>query len=115
MFSDVHQFAKSVAIAVEVFGIFVMILGGILAIGVYFQRAIRKGEHGYGGLRRDVGRSIILGLEFLVAADIIRTVAVDASLNSVLVLGAIVLIRTFLSISLEMETEGKWPWQQARG
>ena len=59
------------------------------------------------------GRSILLGLEFLVAADIIRTVAVQPSLENVTVLGLIVFIRTFLSFSLEVEIDGRWPWQHA--
>ena len=60
-----------------------------------------------------LGRSILLGLEFLVAADIIRTVAVQPSLQNVAVLGLIVLIRTFLSFSLEVEIDGRWPWRRA--
>ena len=62
--------------------------------------------------RRQLGRSILLGLELLVAADIIRTVAVTPTVRSVLVLGLIVLIRTFLSFSLELEITGRWPWQK---
>ena len=65
----------------------------------------------YRQVRQDIGRSILLGLEFLVAADIIRTVAVTPTLGGVLVLGIIVLIRTFLSMALEVELEGRWPWQ----
>lgn len=61
-----------------------------------------------------LGRSILLGLEFLVAADIINTVAVEPTIQSLLVLAGIVLIRTFLSFSLEVEIEGRWPWQRAR-
>ena len=63
--------------------------------------------------RKALGRSILIGLELLVAADIIRTVAVAPSVENVLVLGGIVLIRTFLSMSLEVEIEGKWPWRRA--
>ncbi len=65
----------------------------------------------YRAFRRRVGRAILLGLELLVAADIIRTVAVDPTFTSVGVLAGIVLIRTFLSFSLEVELEGRWPWQ----
>ena len=61
------------------------------------------------------GRSILLALEFLVAADIIRTVAVEPSLENVAVLGLIVLIRTLLSFSLEVEIDGTWPWRRAVG
>ena len=66
-------------------------------------------------LRSNFGRSILLGLEFLIAADIINTVAVRPTLQSVIVLGAIVLIRTFLSFSLELEIDGRWPWQRRAG
>jgi uncharacterized membrane protein len=62
--------------------------------------------------RRMLGRAILTGLELLVAADIIRTVAIDPTLESVAVLGVIVLIRTFLSFSLEVEIDGRWPWQK---
>lgn len=65
--------------------------------------------------RKSLGRSILIGLELLVAGDIIRTVAVSPSLESLLVLGGIVLIRTFLSLSLEVEIEGRWPWHRASG
>ena len=70
-------------------------------------------EKAYRVVRTVFGRSILLGLEFLVAADIIRTVAVEPSLENVGVLGLIVLIRTFLSFSLEVEIDGTWPWRRA--
>ena len=63
--------------------------------------------------RSNLGRSILLGLEFLVAADIINTVAVEPTIQSLIVLAGIVLIRTFLSFSLEVEIEGRWPWRKA--
>jgi uncharacterized membrane protein len=69
-------------------------------------------EKAYEGFRADLGRGILLGLEFLVAADIIGTVAVTPTFESLGVLAAIVLIRTFLSFSLEVEIEGRWPWQR---
>ncbi len=67
----------------------------------------------YRQLRQDLGRAILLGLEYLVAGDIIHTVAVAPSLQNVVILGLIVLIRTFLSMALEVELEGRWPWQRA--
>jgi uncharacterized membrane protein len=70
-------------------------------------------EQSYRIVRTVFGRSILLGLEFLVAADIIRTVAVQPSLQNVAILGLIVLIRTFLSFSLEVEIDGRWPWRRA--
>ena len=71
-------------------------------------RANTRYEH----YRRRLGRALLLGLEILVAADIVRTVALDATWDSVMVLGLLVLIRTFLSWSLVVEIEGRWPWQQ---
>lgn len=62
--------------------------------------------------RQNIGRAILLGLEFLVAGDIIRTVVVSPTMDNVEVLGLIVLIRTFLSMSLQLELEGRWPWQR---
>jgi uncharacterized membrane protein len=73
---------------------------------------LRKSGPVYAPFRRFLGRSILLGLELLVAADIIKTVAISPTLESVIVLGGIVLIRTFLSFSLELEISGRWPWQQ---
>ena len=72
------------------------------------------GRDPYKQLRSNLGRSILLGLELLVAADIINTVAVEPTLRSLAVLAGIVLIRTFLSVSLEVEIEGRWPWQAPR-
>jgi len=69
----------------------------------------------FGCYRSGLGRSILLGLEFLVAADIVHTLAIEPTLDSLVVLAGIVLIRTFLSFSLEVELEGRWPWQRAAG
>ena len=95
---------------IEGIGVLVVVLGLAFAT---FRLVVngRKALEPYRQFRQDIGRGIILGLEFLVAADIIRTVAVTPTLNGVLVLGLIVLIRTFLSMALEVELEGRWPWQ----
>lgn len=100
---------------VELAGIAVILTGAIWA-ALRFARDVmrRDGTDSYRALRSNLGRSILLGLELLVAADIINTVAVEPSLTSVGVLAGIVAIRTFLSLSLELEIEGKWPWQRAR-
>ena len=97
---------------VDAAGVVVIVIGGIIA-GV--RAAIAGSMHTpniYRTFRRQLGRSILLGLELLVAADIIRTVALTPTLQSAAVLGAIVLIRTFLSFSLELEMTGRWPWQK---
>jgi uncharacterized membrane protein len=69
----------------------------------------------YTDFRHRVGRALLLGLEILVAADIIRTVVLEPTLSNVLVLGLLVLIRTFLSWSLVLEIEERWPWQASQG
>ena len=77
------------------------------------QAAVGPGAPYY-AFRRRLARSILLGLEFLIAADIIRTVAVQPTIENLAVLDIIVLIRTFFSFSLEVESEGRWPWQRSR-
>lgn len=102
------------ALLIEFTGISVIVLGAIFVLVRYAIDTARHGsdsDSSYGCLRRRLGRVILLGLEFLVAADIVATVLIDPSLISVTTLGIIVLIRTFLSWSLEVELEGRWPWQ----
>lgn len=92
------------------------IIGGIALVVVVAVRGIFRSQTGvYTQFRHQLGRAILLGLELLVAADIIRTVAITPTLESVAVLGGIVLVRTFLSFSLEVELNGRWPWQKRPG
>jgi uncharacterized membrane protein len=95
-------------------GVSVMILGAILSVILLGVRRRRRVTGLYRKLRQDLGRAILLGLEFLVAADIIRTVSEEPTLRGVAVLGIIVVIRTFLSFTLSVELEGRWPWQRGR-
>jgi len=98
--------------AVDTAGVSVIVIGALIAtIRFLFQRR-GKPSILFRLYRQDMGRAILLGLEFLVAGDIIRTVVVDPTFNNVIVLGLIVLIRTFLSMSLQLEIEGRWPWQR---
>lgn len=100
--------------AIDVLGVAVLVIGLVLALGRYL-RGFARGERGlvpYRRLRADTGRAILLGLEFLVAGDIIRTVATDPTFAEVGVLAAIVAIRAFLSFTLELEVTGRWPWQK---
>jgi uncharacterized membrane protein len=106
--------------AIEVVGRIVDAAGvGAIAAGIALVvvsaglRLVRHERDVYASFRQQLGRAILLGLELLVAADIIRTVAVTPTLESVAVLGVIVLVRTFLSFSLEVELTGSWPWQRA--
>ncbi len=95
---------------IELAGLAVIVGGGVFAV-IRFGINLKNRMAPYPMLRKDLGRSILLGLEFLVAGDIISTIAVEPTLASVSVLGLIVLIRTFLSFSLEVEINGRWPWQ----
>lgn len=98
---------------VEAVGAGIMIVGGLAAFATYARRALRHEAQGsYESLRRDLGRSILLGLEVLIVADIVRTIIVDPTLESVAVLGLIVIIRVLLSFSLEVEIDGRWPWRR---
>lgn len=107
----IREYIEYVALFFEVVGVAVMVLGFVYAV----YRAGRAGDGGvYTALRQTTGKSILLGLEILVAADIIITVTTEPTVDRLLALGLVVLIRTLLSFSLEVELEGRWPWQQAR-
>ena len=109
-----EQTIANVSKAVEVVGIGVLIVGGCYALAAFALKVTRgRSTDAYEDLRRSLGRSILLGLEILVAADIIRTIAITPSFTSVGVLGLIVVVRTFLSFSLEAELDGQWPWRKA--
>jgi uncharacterized membrane protein len=105
----------TVGFVIEAAGVFCIISGFALS-AIWFVGRLRRVEplEAYKRLRQDLGRSILLGLEFLVAGDIIRTVTVDQTLTSAGVLVLIVLIRVLLSFMLEYEINGRWPWQRAR-
>jgi uncharacterized membrane protein len=108
-----QQVMELVGRVVDAVGVFIVVVGALVATVRFLQRRRGSATESYRVYRQDLGRAILLGLEFLVAADIIRTVVVDPTLQNVLVLGLIVLIRTFLSMALELELEGRWPWQKA--
>lgn len=103
---------ETVGKAIDATGVAVIAIGALLSAAGVLRR-LRTGD-AYRAFRQQLGRSILLGLELLVAADIIRTVAVTPDARSVAVLAGIVLIRTFLSFSLELEITGYWPWQKNR-
>lgn len=112
-----RSLAEMLTGAFELAGVVALVIGAIIALVVYVRRALTHPDDrslAYRGLRQGLGRAILVGLELLVAGDIIRTVAVEPSLQSVAVLGIIVLIRTFLSWSLEVEINGEWPWRRAQ-
>ena len=103
---------ESVGRVVDAAGVAAVVIGALVSALFAASRLVQRQSDVYRQFRRFLGRSILLGLELLVAADIIRTVAVTPSLESVAVLAAIVVIRTFLSWSLELEITGRWPWQK---
>jgi uncharacterized membrane protein len=102
--------ASDVVKVIEAFGGAIMVVGGLIAFGRYAQQVAGHAADPFRQLRANLGRVILLGLEVLIIADIIRTILVDQSLESVGVLGLIVLIRIVLSFSLEVEIDGVWPW-----
>jgi len=108
-------FVPFVVQAIELVGVTIIALGSAITLALFLVAQARrvKIEDAIGRFRSDLGRSILLGLEFLVAADIISTVVIDLTLESVAALAGIVFIRTLLSFSLEAEIDGRWPWQRA--
>jgi uncharacterized membrane protein len=113
--SSFSTFMDHVAQAFEGLGTLILAIGVlwsfILAVLTWRQSGSR--QRAYNALRQAFGGALLLALEILVAADLIRTIAVSPTLDNVLILGLIVLIRTFLSFSLEVEIEGVWPWRRA--
>jgi uncharacterized membrane protein len=107
---DFRDVMEGIGKSVDVIGVAVILIGALAAV-VTVLYGHRDGHERYVTYRRRLGRSILLGLEFLIAGDIIRTVAIEPTLQGVGVLAAIVLVRTFLSFSLELEITGRWPWQ----
>lgn len=105
---------NNIAKGVEAVGIAVLVIGILFAFGRGLVELMTKqgGTRSYLSVRKYVGRAILLGLEILIVADLIRTVTVDPTLTNVAVLGVIVIIRTFLSMSLEIEISGVLPWRR---
>ena len=99
---------------VEAVGAGIMVIGGLGSLVVFASRArhAHMAQGSYDELRRNLGRCILLGLEVLIVADIVRTIIVDPTIESVAVLGSIVVIRILLSFALEVEIDGIWPWRR---
>jgi uncharacterized membrane protein len=97
-------------------GVVIIALGALLGVILCAQDLLRqeRAVDAYSRLRTFLGRSLLLGLEFLVAGDIIKTVAIEPTFDSVIVLAIIVLVRTVLSLSIDVEIDGRWPWQAAQ-
>jgi uncharacterized membrane protein len=110
----IRTFIEWAALGIEILGALV-IVAGVMRVAItrgtvrYLFRLDEPGA--YDSYKHQMGRSLLLGLEFLVAGDVVRTVALEPTLNNVAVLGLLVLVRTFLGWSLAVEIEGRWPWQ----
>jgi uncharacterized membrane protein len=108
-----HDTMEWVVTGFEVTGVTILVVGSLMALGSAAVR-LRHGDPqaAYKRARQDVGRAILLGLEVLIIADIVQTITVDPTRDNTLTLGLIVLVRTFLSFSLEIELEGTLPWRR---
>src|SRR5215475_9806389 len=103
------QWIHLVGVGIEVFGIFIIVAGIIWSTKYIYGRRIGSRYDSY---KISIGKSLLLGLEVLVAADIIKTIAIELTFASLGLLAGLVLVRTFLSWTLVLEIEGRWPWQR---
>lgn len=108
---DFRLYIEFIARGIEAVGVLIIAIGAAVALYHFVFPFGQNARRSYRALRHELGKAILLGLEVLVAADIIATVVTEPSLERVLTLGLIVLIRTFLSLSLQVELEGRFPWQ----
>lgn len=110
---DMGHFLHTMGEVLDVVGVVAIAIGILYAAAAAAIRGIRRETQVYNRFRVGLGRAILLGLELLVAADIVKTVAITPTIESLLILAIIVLIRTFLSWTLELEITGRWPWTAA--
>ena len=108
---DIRWGIEVAAVAIEALAVAVILVAILHATGRYLFHLQRQQEDAYERYKRYLGKALLLGLEFLVAADIVRTVALEPTLMNVAILALLVLVRTFLSWSLVVEIEGRWPWR----
>ena len=108
-------FFRLAVVILELAGTLTILTGATLATILFANRALRSDRTAaYGSFRSALGRSILLGLEFLVAGDIVKSLVINPTLDDLIVLAGLVLVRTFLSISLGVEINGHWPWEDTR-
>jgi uncharacterized membrane protein len=108
----INHWIRILGVGIDVFGVLIIVIGIAWSTRGFFYRFPRTGSVGYDQYRIQIGRSLMLGLEVLVAADIVKTVALELTFKSLGVLAGLVAIRTFLNWTLVLEIEGRWPWQQ---
>jgi uncharacterized membrane protein len=109
---DFNNVIEKIGMAIDGAGVAVIVIGAVIAFVTAATRLARRESDVYLRFRRHLGHVVLLGLELLVAGDIVRTVAIAPTLTSIAVLGGIVVIRTFLSFTMEAEITGYWPWQK---
>lgn len=105
-------YIELIAKIIESVGIAVIFMGMSISLVQYIVSVLKKQKDSYMVFRKSLGKSVLLGLEILIAADIVATVITEPTLRSVAILAVIVLIRTFLSLSIQVEIEGRFPWQK---
>ncbi|MBT3174807.1 MAG: DUF1622 domain-containing protein [Lentimicrobiaceae bacterium] len=110
---NIKVYIEYVSNVVEAVGVITIFIGIIYSLIRYLISLNKHDSNTFINLRHNIGKSILLGLEILIAADIMGTVVTDPTLDSVFVLGIIVIIRTVLSLSLQVELDGKFPWQRS--
>ena len=103
------QWIHLIGVGIEIFGVFIIVVGIIWSSRYIFRRSDASRYDNY---KISIGRSLLLGLEVLVAADIVKTIAIELTFMSLGLLAGLVLVRTFLSWTLVLEIEGRWPWQR---
>jgi uncharacterized membrane protein len=108
-----REMMELIGTLVDSAGVSIIVIGALVATAHFVARFRANFGAAYRSYRQGLGRAILLGLEFLIAGDIIRTVVIAPTLENVLILGLIVVIRTFLSMALQLEVEGRWPWKRA--
>ena len=109
--TTVSHLIHLVGVCIEIFGVFIIVVGIIWSTFVLLHRRHREPRH-YDQYKIRIGRSLLLGLEVLVAADIVKTIAIEITFTSLGLLAGLVLVRTFLSWTLVLEIEGRWPWRR---
>jgi uncharacterized membrane protein len=114
-FKGFDQSIGWVAVGIESIAIGIIVVGAIITTVIFLVRVVKEGafDDCYRRFRSDFGKTILLGLEFLIASDIVGTVAVGPTFRDLGILALLVVIRTFLSFALELEITGRWPWQHS--
>jgi uncharacterized membrane protein len=113
MIAGMHRvWIELAADGIEGLAVFIIVIAMVYGTGRYLIEFARRAEDSYENYKLQLARALLLGLELLVAADVIRTVTLELTMQNILMLAVLVLVRTFLSWSLVVEMKGRWPWQQ---